>query len=387
MPSASDHQPSVPAKKARSRPARGGAALAWGVLFFAGVQLGLGILMDRWQPELCDPEYGSKWARLRARRAEKPDRPLLVVLGSSRSNLGFRPAVLSDYRPRTGPAPLVFNFALNGAGPLLELLCLRRLLHDGVRPDWAVIEVHPALLNQERGWSEAAALNVNRLRWVDMPAVARYADRPSLLVRRWCRSRLAPCYTHRFCILTRYAPDLLPESQADELRRLDGFGWNQYERDGVNAERYRRGVAYARREYAAALARFQVSPAPDRALRELLALCRDRGIVAFLLLMPEGSEFRGWYPPAARSRIDEYLDGVSRAYGAPLIDARCWLDDRCFFDSHHLLPGGSTAFTRRFGREVLRPLLEGRLPAGSVRSAEDRKGTRWPSPVPDAPAP
>ena len=70
--------------------------------------------------------------------------------------------------------------------------------------------------------------------------------------------------------------------------------------------------------------------------------------------------FRSWYPPAVRSEIDAYLAGLSREYAVPVIDAHAWVGDGVFADGHHLLPAGADAFTERFGRDALQPLLEGR---------------------------
>src|SRR5439155_26027040 len=90
----------------------------------------------------------------------------------------------------------------------------------------------------------------------------------------------------------------------------------------------------------------------DRPLRELLTLCRQQQIPAMLLLLPEGPEFQSWYAPPARAEIDAYVDRLSRDYGYPLVDARSWLSETAFFDSHHLHPDGATAFTQRFAQEV-----------------------------------
>jgi hypothetical protein len=41
----------------------------------------------------------------------------------------------------------------------------------------------------------------------------------------------------------------------------------------------------------------------------------------------------------------------------PLVDARDWVGEKDMLDSHHLLPRGAASFTRRLGREVIRPHL------------------------------
>jgi hypothetical protein len=143
-------------------------------------------------------------------------------------------------------------------------------------------------------------------------------------------------------------------ARQDVWRDLDPLGWLGYPRPAVTPEEHRRGVDWARGTYAGSLAQFRITETPDRALRELLGLCRQEQIGVTFLLMPEGSEFRSWYPPAARATIDAYLADLSRAYGAPIVDCRDWMQDAAFVDSHHLLPGGATAFSRRLGEELVR---------------------------------
>jgi hypothetical protein len=123
----------------------------------------------------------------------------------------------------------------------------------------------------------------------------------------------------------------------------------------LDATGQRRALEFARRQYGAVLDHFHITAVADRALRELLALCREQGIAAMLVLMPEGTEFQSWYGPGARAEIDAYLASVSRDYHIPLVDARSWLPDNAFFDSHHLHPDGATAFTQHFAREMLKP--------------------------------
>src|SRR5437660_1976228 len=123
----------------------------------------------------------------------------------------------------------------------------------------------------------------------------------------------------------------------------------------LNADQQRRALEFTRRHYAPAFADFQITSVADRALRELLTLCRHQGIAATLLLMPEGTEFQSWYAPSARIEINAYVTRLSREQDVPLIDARSWLPETAFFDSHHLHPDGAMAFTQCFAREWLKP--------------------------------
>src|SRR5262249_20750589 len=150
-------------------------------------------------------------------RAKRPGRPLVVALGSSRTQMGFRPAAL----PGDGDTLVAFNFGLVGAGPVTQLLCLRRLLDHGVRPDLLLVEVLPALLHQEGPGTERAALNRNRLGWRDWRRVGAYFPGSRAEYRRWRRAQLAAWFTHRTGILSCWAPGLLPW----EVRQ---DGWKRY---------------------------------------------------------------------------------------------------------------------------------------------------------------
>src|SRR5688572_11146134 len=85
-------------------PAR--AVLLWGAMAFFAMQIGLNVFMERKRPALRDPEFGFKLAFLQRRMADNPGQPMLLMLGSSRPALGFRPDVL---RPKN---LVVFNFCL-----------------------------------------------------------------------------------------------------------------------------------------------------------------------------------------------------------------------------------------------------------------------------------
>ena len=355
LASARGTRPAVLARRQR-------AVLVWGLVFFACLQLAFVLLMEHRWPELCDPEYGRKLARLRARLAKQPEPgPLVLLLGSSRIAVGVRPGLLATRRAASGEAPLIFNFALTQSGPLLELLCLRRLLADGFHPDFVLVEAWvPAL-----GWNrtDADEFDLRRLRWHDLSMLGRYVSRPARnLYREWCGAQLVPWYAHRVLLLNQYAPSWLPEDRRCDVNwlGLDDWGWlcvPRYARiDDWNEWRLR--VAIIHQCYARNFADFRPGETSDRALRELLALCRQERIGAALLLTPD--EFRGCYAPAARAHLDEYLRRLSREEHVPVIDARSWVDTTGFYDSVHLVHASATAFTQELDRRVLRPLLTGR---------------------------
>src|SRR5258708_6444152 len=121
---------------------RGRAGLAWGLGLFLAAQAAFALALLGPGSRLRDPEVALKLRALRRLLSAQPGRPLVLALGSSRLGVNLRPHELPG--AADPGAPLVFNFALCRSGPALELLCLRRLLAAGVRPDRLLVEVSTA---------------------------------------------------------------------------------------------------------------------------------------------------------------------------------------------------------------------------------------------------
>jgi hypothetical protein len=334
-------------------------------LFLAGVvlQAGLSLAANTAWPGLRDPLYFDKYAKLRRRVASRTTaagRPVTVVMfGSSRTLLGLDGRLLEDeLAARLGRPTVAFNFGMPAAGPITNLVNLRRLLEAGERPDLVLIEVMPPLLAaQQPVPQEYRFLLPERLLPAEVAVALTYGFPADDVRGRWWQSALVPWYGLRFPILGRLASGWLPWAlRFDSSRNADAAGWFPVLATSVSPEEYRRAVARTREEYRPMLEGLCFGGPPSQALRDSLALCRDHGARAALVLMPEGSDFRGWYPPGARAALAELLDGLSQTFGAPLIDAREWLGDDGFTDGHHLLPSGAVAFTRRLGAELLSPL-------------------------------
>jgi hypothetical protein len=94
--------------------------------------------------------------------------------------------------------------------------------------------------------------------------------------------------------------------------------------------------------------------------------------------MPESSPLRSWYSPAARERIDQYLRGLGKQFGAPLIDARDWMADEYFSDTHHLTSEGAALFSRHLAEVIGTPTkgrpLVARVGAGRAAAASPGVG-------------
>jgi hypothetical protein len=343
---------------------RGRNAIVCAVAAFVGLQLGLACAIERWLPELRDPFYAYKAARLRS-RVQASKRPFLVVgLGTSRTTFGLKAELLEHELQRTADngerPPIAFNFGLTGAGPVTQLVVLKRLLAENVRPDLLLIEVLPPMWNAIGTSQEVNRLPPERLWLREVSLVARHCGRsPQELRAAWWRSWPLPGYTHRHAILSDLAPALLPwKLRQDWFRTVDNWGWVDPSYGPVTPDRQQAARALAHEEYGNYLRDYTIRPPARTALRELLELCRRERIPATLIWLPESGEFRSWYSPSALAQIHGFLGDLAGEHNAPLIDARTWMTDESFVDAHHLLPAGAAAFTARLAREVLPSLLE-----------------------------
>ena len=82
------------------------------------VQIDFGWTIERSSPAINDPEFAARLKTLRERMAENPGRPLILVMGSSRNNMGVDAGQLT--RTRVAPEPIVFNFAIPTSGPMFQ---------------------------------------------------------------------------------------------------------------------------------------------------------------------------------------------------------------------------------------------------------------------------
>jgi hypothetical protein len=356
---------SASVRQQRSLAYRSVAALGCGSLLFLAGQLLFGLLMDTQVQQLRDPEFGFKLRRLRSFLRRHPGRPLILAIGSSHTEMGLRPDAMPRCRLPDGREPVLFNAAMNGhgriTGPLHELLVLDRLLRDGVRPDWVVAEIMPSAL--VFGDLRAEEVQAGRLSWRDLQYLRTYCADGAQLYGAWCSERALPCYSHRFTVLSLLAPSLLPPGNGLEStwQGVDHSGWRPFPHADLEPSVRKIFLERARAEHAGALGSLHVSPASDRFVHELIAVCRQRGTPLTLFLAPEGDVFRSWYTAAGWAKLNDYLQNLRQETGIVITDARTWRPESDFFDSHHLAVAGATAFSERFGREVIVPFVRGEL--------------------------
>jgi Protein of unknown function (DUF1574) len=328
---------------------RGRAAIGWGLLTFVVAIVGQTIGFDS-RAELYDVEYASRLELLKSQISTNPTSRLLLVVGSSRTAMGFAPEQLPVLRDAAGTDVLPFNFSHIGGGPTLNLMEVSRLLADGVRPRWVFLELMPAFLSHD-----------------SMPFVTANMAARDMRVLNNCVSwhRIYGDYAmRRLGMSSRYTGELIqavapiltqdPWSTAPFLLPLGGWACLSEDVTPTEREVY---TTTTRNNYYGYLQRFNIAPLADGATRSLLNRLRKEGVQVALILMPEGTKMRGWYPPSTTERFHRYCAALSHDYDVPIVDAQIWLTDGDLRDEHHALKRGAATFTTRLGREVLRPYL------------------------------
>lgn len=340
---------------ARRRSAR--AAFGWfaGSLLLAYVAAVAAV--DHVWPQLRDPEYGRRVTRLRERVAEHPDRPLVLVVGSSRVSFGLSPAAWEETRPNdpARPDPLLFNLSLVGSGPVIELLALRRAYADGVRPDAVVLEYWPPFLREDGPFHEPDRVDHVRLSDRDRPWVRDYFPKPDETEALMRADRLRPLWHARHRLLAQLAPRWQPWDRRMDMAwaNLDPWGWLPGIDEPVPDPVWRpKRLDHCEKIYRDQFQGYSIHPMADRAVREAVALARANGAKVGFVYMPESSEFRGWMPPEVDQMGRDHLAGLCRELDVPLIDARLWMEDRYLVDGFHLSRQGAGEFSRRFGPAV-----------------------------------
>jgi hypothetical protein len=340
------HLPVGPARNGRRR-ARAG--LACGAAAVLAAVLGMAATVETAKPEWRDPEYGHRLNQLRALRAAHPDRPLVVAVGSSRTQMGVSPAAMGF--PDTPGSPLVYNFGQSGAGPLRLHLTVERLAAAGVVPDVLLVEFFPAAFAHDGPAEEQLKDLTARLSWGDLRRVEPFAADAGALRRRWAGERLRSWHSLRLVLMSHWQPNWLrwQDRLTFQWDQMDPFGFTPYPLEEVPEPDRDRGIKRVRDQYAGLMADYRVGAMSDRVLRDLLNRCRERGVRAVLYRTPEGPSFRS-LAATAEPTVGAYLAGL----GVPVMEPAGEYAESDFADGHHLLRRGAERFSQQLA-DTIRP--------------------------------
>ena len=305
----------VAAAKKTSRAKRAMLSFLLGYLIISAI---LAIKIDGSLARVRDPEFAARRDRLLARVAEHPHRPLILVLGSSRTVEGIRPDVVNGEK-----GPMLFNAGLVGSGSMLELMTYRRLKAAGVRPQAVLIEYWPVLL---RGGNHAeyGRIDLPRLNSRDLPIVWDYYPDPPSVTRYILEGQLWPAWRYRKQLLASVQPKWVPDARHEQrfTAGMDNWGWWPGVRD-EDAETVRNQRSDIQNNpFRPYLDDFSIGVEADRALRDLLTECRADGVACAFVFMPEGPAFRTLYSPDAEQRWQAHLDRLTTEFQIPFHNAR-----------------------------------------------------------------
>jgi hypothetical protein len=338
----------------RRRAAR--SALGFGLFTFLAASVGMAVALETVMPEWRDPEFGHRLASVRHANREFPDRPLVVVIGSSRAQNGILPSAMNF--PNTPGSPRVFNFGQTASPPLKELLTLKRILDAGVKPRAVVVEIMPAMLMVDGPAEDQLGTQAARLAATDLRHMAPYCADVEALRFAWLAARAVPWYTQRQVLVSHWFPKWLPWQHG----RID-FQWDSVDADGfqplgeVSAEYRKLAIEHAKKEYVGAFTGFEQGAASVRAMRDLVATCRAEGIPVAFLIPPMSPWFRGSFAPGVYSAGEAHLLGLARRLDVPVFPAPHDMTEDEFRDGHHLLKPGAERYSRWLAENHLKPWL------------------------------
>jgi hypothetical protein len=325
-------------------------SLVWSLVTLGLIHFGLTALVGWGPAEFHDPLYGEKLGQLRRNVARAPaGTPLVLVFGSSRAMTGLNARLLQQRLTESERRPVVvYNFAVPGGGPVTELLLLRRLLDDGVRPDTLVLEMWPSFFAEQAVrhnliWLESHGIGLKERNW--LAAYGPLADPRSVTTTG---GLLVPWYRHRFALLRRFARGLMPNIPWGVLSpKFDEAGWEPIGGPHPGNEVYSYYVEAEKPAVSAYLQGGPLAPVSCRIVQEILASARSQRIRVVLTLFPDASDLREWCPDEYRRSVMTFLETACREHDQTLVDGHDWLPDEDFFDPVHLISSGADHFTDR----------------------------------------
>lgn len=348
--------PAAPRPRRRQARHAARASVLLGGLTFALFSLALSAAVETVKPEWRDPEYGHRLSRVYQWQGESRDRPLVVVLGSSRAQMGVSPVAMGF--PDEPGQPLVLNFGYRGGGSLGSWLQGQRLLDDGVQPRailfvLATIEskTNTLTVDQLPGWK-------SRYTAADLRHLSGFIDD---LDRGWHQlavARVNPWIVRREVLAAHALPDWQPpivRYQQEGWRRMDRYGYTPFPEELLTDSL--RQVEVARHlGDATEINTRPVSGLVSCALGEMAKRCRAEGIALAVAWAPESPAYRGVYTPAGWAYNDAYSREL-RAQGVRVFPAPEHLEDSDFADGVHLLPAGAAKYSQWLADTQLRPWL------------------------------
>jgi hypothetical protein len=340
---------------------RARAAVTSAILFVCVLSAGLAILVETKRPQWRDPEYFHRQKALATLAKMNTNsgvrRPLVVLLGSSRPQMGFSPEhAAHGYGDH---APHIYNLSQSGCQPLGQWLNWNRLHDAGVVPDLLLLELLPATLGERKPLE--TQLPLSRFSLTDLQRASPHFTASQSTRAGWLLSKLASWYSLRFDLLAhaKLASITAPQVRQEFLwADMRPNGWSPfYPAEWSDATRQRQHDR-VRNQFEDYFERFELRSDILDLQKKLLRACGEKKVRVAIVLMPESRWYRSIQSERMSKQIDAYLHSLRTEFDVPIYDCRTWIDEEtAYSDGYHLLGPGGEQFSRRFGADCLRDLL------------------------------
>jgi hypothetical protein len=351
-----------PRKAAETRRRKAFVALVSGAIVYLFLHIALAATCE-FSRFLRDPLYSDKEIKLsRLERSLPQGSPVVLFLGTSRTGNGFDAGqAQAELTAMLGHPVGAFNWGIPAAGPVCNLIHLKRILSDGHRPSHLLLEIFPPSLATIPGESvtyEDRFLEGINLDWSELDRIGEYGIPAERLREQRQSVLISPWFSLRMRIVGRLRPTMLPyHLRYDWSRSPDINGWNPLVFDNVSEELRAAGIKRTREEFGYLLEHATLNEGAVRAFREMLTAIHKEGIPVAIVRMPDGTNLRDLHPPLMNARFDRFLNDLTAEYGCRVYDTREWMADDAFMDGTHLLRKGAEAYTRRLVREAIEPFV------------------------------
>jgi hypothetical protein len=283
--------------------------------------------------------------------------PSVIALGSSRTcgsvDVTLMTQILQERLPYRNLT--AFNAAVPAGGPVTQEIVLDGLLETGRRPDLVLVEVAPEMVDHPNAWfhlsRDTTWSNLSDV-WTDAVRVkggARLFESrflPIFALRSGIRSAIWG-WAHRR--LGRTAPRLDPSDwivPTVQAARPPGRPVNP----PTLTEEMRQAQSKVNPTL---LSSFRPIGSGARALRRILARCKEEGISVLLVEAPACTMFRAAREPA-RAKYETFLrhllDQHPEARYANFVDI---VPDTAFFDPHHVNEFGRDLISRHLSQVAI----------------------------------
>jgi hypothetical protein len=357
------HAPAASRRNAARR------AALWGLFAFGVVTAALAVSLETVKPEWRDPEYGHRIRQLRKWKAEAPARPLVVVFGSSRTQMGISPAAMGF--PDEPGSPVVYNFGYRAGRLFRSWFQLMRVLDSGPKPDYILVQLSMVdLLNGIDGDLLSPEWG-GRLGASDFHRLAPYLSDLAPFRRTWAGARLTGWSAHRGSIVSDVMPGLQPAGRRVDYywERLDRYGFVPHHIEVLMPSARKAMYDWSHEMHSPAFSRESFAAISDRAIRDLVARCRAERIPVAFFWAPESATYRSWYTDGARAAMDAYQRRLVAEFGVAVFPAPEDLPDTDFVDGYHLMRHGAEKYSRWLADTHLKPWL---LRHSSLSSGRER---------------